>query len=49
MCIFQINGEGPKWGHRADEKKPYVAVGSFVNVIPIIEEIKNNLPNVKMF
>ena len=46
---MQINGEGPKWGFRAEKEKPYVAVGSFVNVIPIIEEIKNNLPNVKVF
>lgn len=49
-CQFilpQINGEGPKWGHKADEKKPYVAVGRFANVIPIIEELKTNLPNVK--
>ena len=44
---MQINGEKPKWGHRADEKKPYKAVGNFVNIIPVIEEIKQNLPNLK--
>jgi hypothetical protein len=43
----QPGGVGPKWGHKADEKQPYVAVGSFVNIIPIIEELKANLPNVK--
>lgn len=48
MTIFaQINGEKPKWGHRADEKKPYKAVGNFVNIIPVIEELKNNLPNLR--
>ena len=45
--LSQIQGKKPKWGWRADEKKPYLAVGSFVNMIRVIEEIKQNLPNVK--
>ena len=42
-----LDGQGPKWGWRADEKKPYKAVGNFVNIIPVIEELKSNLPNTK--
>ena len=42
---MQINGEKPKWGHRADDKKTYKAVGNFVNIIPVIEELKANLPH----
>lgn len=47
LSIAQINGEGPKWGHKADEKKPYVAVGKFTDIIPVIEEIKANLEHTK--
>ena len=43
----RINGEGPKWGWKADEKKPYKAVGNFVNIINVIEGLKSNLPNAK--
>ena len=41
------NGERPKWGENSDRQKPYVAVGNFVNVINVIEDMKANLPNVK--
>ena len=41
------HGEKILWGHNADDKKKYVAVGNFINVINVIEDIKANLPNTK--
>ena len=43
----QINGKRPEWGHNANPQKPYVAVGNFINIIPVIEELKQNLPNLR--
>ena len=43
----KINGEGPKWGHKAGGEEPFMAVGNFVNIIHVIEDLKANLPNVK--
>ena len=36
----RINGEGPKWGYKAEANKPYCPVGTLANVIPIVEDLK---------